>query len=747
MLYVAYDGGETMTDANQHQAVDTGYDSENHQQSATTHNTVNADVATTVVQAGVITGGVHNHLPAPRPPRQLIAAPTGFVGRADQLATLDRALTGSSPRNGGQDGGATAVISAIGGIGKTWLALTWANRNLHRFPDGHLSVDLRGFSPGEPRHPADVLAEFLAALGVDRDHQPTDLDARIALYRTHTTGKRLLILLDNAATADQVEPLLPGGTSCTVLATSRHRLDALLTNRGAHPVRLDVLTDTEARTLLASAAGDAHDRADAERAITELIGLCKGFPLALGLIAARIRSDPDLLHDFVADLRDLGLDALDSDVPAASLPAVLSWSLRRLTDRQHTVFGLMGIAPGPDIGIPAVCSLAGLSEPQTRKALRDLEEASLLDRRPGGRYVMHDLVRDFATDTAHHDLPEDARAAGLRRVVDFYLYTADNAERLLDSREPIRLDPPEPNCLAQALPDYAAALAWLDTEQPNLLAAQHTAATHGWHQAVWNLAQSLTAFHHRRGSLHDLIAVWQAGLAAAEHLPAPSNCTTLAHRNLGDTYAAEGRHEEAIEHLHQALTLAKHHHDLTAQAHTHFTIAIAWERWGNERLALQHATHALSLFRTLDDPVWEAASLNAVGRYVARFGDYERAHALCQTALTLHRHHHDPAGEARALENLAYIHHHTSDHHQAISHYQQALTLFRDLGHTYGVAGTLNLLGEPHAALRQHERAQAVWREALELYRAQQRTEDAERIQQKLDDLDNPSGGDGLDDR
>lgn len=125
----------------------------------------------------MITGGVHNHLPAPQPPvltpHQLIAAPAGFVGRTDQLAALDRALTGSSPRDGGQDGRATAVISAIGGtdgIGKTWLALTWANRNLHRFPDGQPSIDLRGFSPGEPHHPADVLAEFLAALGVDHDH-------------------------------------------------------------------------------------------------------------------------------------------------------------------------------------------------------------------------------------------------------------------------------------------------------------------------------------------------------------------------------------------------------------------------------------------------------------------------------------------------------------------------------------------------------------------------------------------------
>jgi hypothetical protein len=165
----------------------------------------------------------------------------------------DRALTApkdSSPQDGGQGGRATAVISAIGGaggIGKTWLALTWAHRNLNRFPDGQLSVDLRGSGPGHPRHPADVLADFLVALGMDRDHQSADLDARIALYRTHTTGKRLLILLDNAATTDQIDPLLPGGGTCTVLVTSRHPLTSLVTCHGARPVHVNVLADTEAR--------------------------------------------------------------------------------------------------------------------------------------------------------------------------------------------------------------------------------------------------------------------------------------------------------------------------------------------------------------------------------------------------------------------------------------------------------------------------------------------------------------------
>ncbi|HEX5407979.1 MAG TPA: tetratricopeptide repeat protein [Pseudonocardiaceae bacterium] len=727
-----------MVDAEQYDIEDTDGDGGQRRVSGPISNTVNVGVVSgQVVQAGVITGGVHQHLPASRAPmpapRQLAAAPAGFVGRVDPLAALDLVLTdapdGSSPRTGERTVGATVAISAIGaagGFGKTWLALTWANRNLDRFPDGHLSVDLSGFGPGEPKHPGDVLADFLAALGVDRSTLPADLDARAALYRTHIAGKRMLILLDNAATADQVVPLLPGGTSCAVLVTSRHRLSALLTRHGALPVRVDVLTDTEARALLGSALGDAHV-SGAEQVVTELIALCGGFPLALGLIAARVRTQPHLVDDIAAELRELGLGALDSEDPEASLPGVLSWSLCYLTEQQRTVFALLGIAPGPDVGLHSAINLAGLPVASTRAVLQELADASLITRNPGNRYAMHDLVRAYAITLAHQDLTVDTREAALRRVVDFYVHTAHSAERVLNYREPIRPDPPAPGCLPYPLPDQAAALVWLDTEHACLLAAQHAATTRGWHLAVWRLAQSLTAFHHRRGRLHDLLAVWQVGLAAAEHLPDPTNHTTLAHRVLGDAYAAVGQHEEAIGHLNQARALSERRHDSAGQAHAHFTIAIAWERRGDERLALEHATRAWDLFRTLDDPAWEAAALNMVGWYTARFGKYDQGREHCEAALTLHRRHGDPAGEARALDSLAYIDHHVGHHHQAIDRYEQALTLFRELGNTHEVATTLDSLGKPHADLGQHDQARAVWREAVELYRRQGRTGHAKR--------------------
>ncbi|MCS7478049.1 BTAD domain-containing putative transcriptional regulator [Umezawaea endophytica] len=655
--------------------------------------------------------------PADPVPLHLPAAPGLFTGRAADLTALDHACST----------GDVVAVGGTGGIGKTWLALTWAHRNLDRFPDGQLFVDLRGFSPGAPKDSTDVLADFLTALGVDRDRQPRDADARAALYRGRTAGKRMLVLLDNAATADQVVPLLPGGSACTVLITSRHRLPALLTRHGARPVHVDVLSDTEARALLETALGGVRS----EPAVSELVVLCGGFPLALGVIAARVRDRPDLLDDVVAELRDLGLDALDFDDPDAGLPAVLSWSLRHLTDRQRTAFALLGIAPGPDIDLAAATNLTGLPELDTRTVLHALADASLITALPGRRYAMHDLVRAFAAD---HPLPEPTRRAALERVVDFYLHTAHTADRLVDpNTAQLRLDPPAPTAHPQPLPDHAAALAWLDAHRPHLLAAQRTAAAQHRHQVVWHLAWSLTAFHWRRGHPHDNLAMWQA--AGDTHLP---GLDTLAHRFLGYAHAELGGHEEAVEHLHRALALAEQRDDPVQRAAVHHALARVWGRRGDDRRALEHARHALELFRALDRPVQEADALNGVGWYAAHLGDHDTARSHCEAALALYRRHHDTDGEASALDSLGFTAHLTGRHREAVQHYDLALALYRALGNTTHTANTLDRLGHPHAALGDRTRARTAWLEALELYRSQSRDPEAARVLRHLDELDAP---------
>ncbi|NUT45824.1 MAG: transcriptional regulator, SARP family protein [Saccharothrix sp.] len=679
-----------------------------------------ADPALAPTGTGITAAG------SPVVPRQLPAPPRWFTGRTDHLAALDAAL----------DDQGTVVTSAIcgaGGIGKTWLALTWAHRHLDRFPDGQLFVDLRAFSPdGRPTEPAVAVRGFLDALGVAPDRVPVDPEASAALYRSLVAGKRMLIVLDNAATADQVVPLLPGGDSCTVLVTSRHRLTGLVARHGARPLPLGGLTDDEAHALLVATLGPDRVAADVH-ATAELITLCGGFPLALGLVAAR--AQPDLpLAGAVTELRESGLDALDADDPTASLPTVLSWSLRHLTDQQRTTFALLGIAPGPDIGLPAATSLTGLPERETRAALRALADASLVDPRPGNRYTMRDLVRAYA-HTLADDLPVHVRTAALERVVDFYLHTAHTAARLLDPHGPlIRPAPPAPGTRPHPLPDDPAAMAWLDVEHSQLLAAQRTAAACRRHHTVWHLAWTLVPFHQRRGHFRDDLAMWQAASDAAIHLPDPT-ARIQAYRFLGTAHSDLGWHEEAIEHLHQALLLAEHHHEPLYQASTHHALSWAWEQRGDDLRALEHARRALDLYRGLGNPARAARALNAVGWYAARLGDHATARENCRAALALFRHHQDPLGEADALDSLGLISHQTGDHRQALDHYHEALALYRALGHTYQVAETLDRLGHPHAALQQREQADAAWREARELYREQGREADAERVRLQLDAL------------
>ncbi|GAA0259415.1 hypothetical protein GCM10010492_70460 [Saccharothrix mutabilis subsp. mutabilis] len=689
-----------------------------------------------MVQAGVVHGGVHLHAPAVPPavvvPRQLPAAGDLFTGRAAELAALDRLLTISSSNR-------AMVISAIagtGGIGKTWLALHWAHRNIEAFPDGQLFVDLRGFSPiGQPTAPVEAVRGFLDALGMDPARRPTDPDALVGLYRSLVAGRQMLIVLDNAGTSEQVVPLLPGGDSYTVLVTSRHRLPGLVARHGAHPLPLDVLSNAEARALLVTALGADRVAAD-EHAVEELIGLCRGLPLALGVIAARTRSHPHLpLSEIAAELRSLGLDALAEQDLIVSVPAVLSWSLHHLDDRQRETFSLLGIAPGPDIGLPAAANLTGLPERETHTVLGALVDACLLDRTPGGRYAMHDLVRAYAADLAHDDLPASVRRAALERVVDFYLHTAHTASGLANAhRAPAPFDPPVPAVALQPLSDVPAALAWLDAHHAHLLAAQRTAAEHHRHQVVWLLASDLSIFHTRQGRHHDDLVTWQAALKAAARLPHPvSRIRALV--LLGRACSRLDRHPQAIEHMNRALALAERHHEPAEQAHIHQEFAIAWIRQGDDRRALEHLQHALDLYRLLGQPRWEADMLNMLAWRTAHLGEFDTAREHCQAAIDLLSRHPYPDGEAATHDTLGYIGHHTGHFEQSIGHYRQALALRRALGNTTGFADTLERLGHPHAALGEYEQARALWVEAVQLYREQDRDADAERVRRQLDDL------------
>lgn len=659
-------------------------------------------------------------------PQQLPAPPRLFTGRTGELLRLDAALAEQVAAGG------TVVISAIsglGGIGKTWLALHWAHRNLDRFPDGQLHVNLRGFDPtGRPVDPAEAVRGFLDALGVAPAAIPDDLAAQAGLYRSLVADRHMLIMLDNARDIDQLTPLLPGSPTCTVLVTSRHHLGGLVTAHGARCLDLTELPDTEARQVLAGHLG--LDRIAAEpEAVTELLACCAGLPLALGIVAARATRYPDFpLAALAAQLRDQSrrLDALDLGYPQATLRAALSSSVRALSEPAVTAFELLGLAPGPDVGWPAAASVLGADPATAAALLRELEDASLIQQHTPSRYRLHDLVRLYAANRADRGLPADVRLGALRRVVDHYTRTAFTADRSLNPhRDPIDVAPVD-----GPPTDLPAALRWFEVERPCLLAAVELAAAHGWHLAVWRLAWTLDTVHHRRGYLRDNAACWQAALTAAEHLSPTAVIEARAH--LGIARGRTGHHAEAVYHLCEAVTQAEHAGDTRTTARLHLGLAAVRERQGDAQQALTHAKQALHVYHTLGDPVGTARALNAVGRHHAHLGHHERGHRLCERALALAREHGDRTTVAAALDSLAHVAHRTGRHHHALGHHHEALALLHTLGDAYHEADTLARLGDVHHARGHHTEARDAWQRAHTLYRSQHRPGDVDRLQQRL---------------
>jgi hypothetical protein len=371
------------------------------------------------VQAGAIHGDVHFHGAAGEQavvPRQLPVASRHFVNRAVEQDVLTTVLNGASS----EQVVLLSTIDGVAGVGKSTLAVHWAHRMRDRFPDGELYVNLRGFDPAmEPVAAGEALADFLTALAVPAERIPEGLDARAALFRSTVHDKKILILLDNARSSEQIRPLLPGSSSCVVLVTSRNRLDDLVIREGATRISLKVLTHDEAYDLLRRYLRD--DRLAAESsAVNALIAHCAGLPLALGIVAFRAAELPDYpLADLVAELKDERdrLDTLDCG-GETGLRAVFSWSYRLLSTDAARIFRLLGLPTGPDISLAAAADLAGVAQREARKLLGELCRANLLEQHVPGRFRFHDLLRAYAAECAARDESAEDRLAAVHRLFD-----------------------------------------------------------------------------------------------------------------------------------------------------------------------------------------------------------------------------------------------------------------------------------------------------------------------------------------
>ncbi len=644
-------------------------------------------------------------------PRQLPAATAHFTGRVNELRALTKLL--ESAGAAGSAAAAVSVISGTAGVGKTTLALHWAHQVADRFPDGQLFVNLGGFGPSRtPASSGEVLRGFLGALGVPADRVPPSLQAQAALYRSLLAGRRTLIVLDNAKDAVQVRPLLPGGSGCLVLVTSRAQLAGLTASDGAHAISLGLLTRSEARALLAARLGADRINGEAE-AVTELIELCAALPLALAIAAARAANPPEFrLCVLAAELRSAQhrLDALDAGDAAASVRPVFSWSVRHLSDPAARMLRLLGLHPGPDITSAAAASLAAVPIGPAQEALQELAHSHLIAEHAPGRFTFHDLLRAYAAEQAHARESDAGRRLATHRILDHYLHAAHAAALLLNpARDPIPLAAPQPGVRPEAPSDQGQALAWLEAEHRVLLAAITHADRTGFGAHAWQIPYALADFFDRTGNWDAMIEAQHTALTAAQR-QGDQPGQAHAHRDLGHAHFGLGSCDDAYAHLSRALEAYQELGNTIGRARTHHDLGRVLAHRGRHREALGHAEQALALHRAADNRIGQARALNMVGWLRAQEKDYEGALSCCAKALDLCRG--DPHSEAAVQDSLGYINHHLSNHYQAIACYRQALGVFHDLGDRYLQAVTLSRLAETLQAAGDQQAACGAWRQA-----------------------------------
>jgi tetratricopeptide (TPR) repeat protein len=640
-------------------------------------------------------------------PAQLPADVAAFTGRAEELAELDRLAAQSSDM-------VISVVSGTAGVGKTALAVRWARRAASTFPDGQLYVNLRGYDPGQPVPPGDALAGFLRALGLAGPDIPPGEDERAAAYRSLLDGRRVLVVLDNAASVEQVRPLLPGCPSCLVVVTSRDSLAGLVARHGARRLDLDILPLPDAVGLLRTLIGA---RVDAEpRAAAALAGQCARLPLALRVAAELAAASPgSLLEELAGELdgEQRRLDLLDAGGDGrTAVRGVFSWSYRHLPAAAARAFRLAGLHPGPDFDAYAVAALTGVTITQARDVLALLARAHLVQPAGAGRYGMHDLLRAYASHLAEAYDGGAAQDAALAGLYDYYLGTASGAmDVLVPAEKHFRPRVPPIGTPAPQVDSAAEARAWLDAERATIVAVAVHAARQGAPGYTTRFAATLYRYLETGGHHADAMIIHGHARQAAR-LIGDRAAEATALTNLGIISWRQGRYQQAVDYHGQAMAASVEIGDPTGKAVALANLGVVYERQGRYDEAAGCQREALALCQETGDRSGVARALANLGSVAARQGDYEEAISWYQQALALFREIGDGTGEASALPDLGLAYQQQGRYEEAARCYQQALALFRESGDRTGEAEALNgvgaimfSIGRPDEARIQHTAA------------------------------------------
>ncbi|GAA1769128.1 AfsR/SARP family transcriptional regulator [Streptomonospora arabica] len=710
--------------------------------------------------------------PAPRPvPAQLPPAVADFTGRDEQVAQLRAAMGAPAGSEDVRRPVAVSAVSGMGGIGKTALALRVAHAGAADFPDGQLFADLRGAQEA-PADPAQVLAGFLHAVGVEGAALPEPLEERSALFRSMLAGRRMLVLLDDAECERQIRPLLPGTPGCAVLVTSRARLTGL---EGADLVDLDVLRPGQSVELLARIAGEQRVAAE-PGAAAEIASLCGQSPLAVRIAGARLKGRPQwplarmvrLLGDERRRLDELAVGDL-------GVRASFALSYAGLDDRTRRVFRLLGALEAEDVAAWTAAALAGIGLDEGEAAVENLVDAQLLsvvgtDGTGQPRYRMHDLVRLFARERGEEEDAPEQREAAVQRALGAWLWLAEQATEYIPGVCYATMHGPAPRWplpAAEATLLLSEPMAWFDAESAAMVKAVEQACGLGWHEVAWDLAGCMEKYFDVRGRFDDWrrthepaiaacraagdvrgeavlrrgladLVTWQSGEAGGDGEGGGGAMGTLLglaeqvwdlFQQLGDrrgmsdalvmrTWAevSRGTPEQALRTAEAALELAEGEDYTGGRARSYQVMAVAAHGMGRPVQAVEYLQRALELARLLGNSRFEATALQFLGAAQCEAGDLEQGRANLEASLAMTRALSDRYAEAFSLLYLTRLHLAIGDP-QALATATEAADLSRRYGINHHLADALGLLGRAlleagraDEAVQALEESVAVWR-------------------------------------
>ncbi|MFI6638136.1 BTAD domain-containing putative transcriptional regulator [Streptomyces sp. NPDC050504] len=677
-----------------------------------------------------------------------------LVGRKEELTSILQAAPGT-PTVGAVL--ALQGISGMAGVGKSLLALHAARVLAPRFPDGQIHLDLRSHAPGlQPLTARDALTALLRTFGVPAADIPDDLDGLTTLWRTLLGARRAVVVLDDVSGPEQLRLLLPGASPSLIIVTSRRGLAGL---PGVKPLLLDVLPPADAVAMFRKLTGP--DRATRTQEVTKIVHLCGYLPLAIELAAGRLISRPSwttahLLHRLTRGpgrLREIHTGSRE-------IARAFAVSYRTLSDEEQHVFRLAGLQLGPDFDVFAMAALTGLPTERTEAVLETLLDAHLLREPTPERYAFHDLIGEYSrTLTAAEDTAEE-REAALRRLIDFYVRAAAEADRLINPR---RLRPGvarsaahAPNRPGRLWDSAASARLWLTAERTALVAAERHCRGNGRPREAALLAGSLAAFLDEEGYSAE---AQQMHSAAARHwrLTREPQAEVHALLDLGNAMSRCGRYEPSIGHARRALRMTEETGDVAAKtevlhllgvlhwnlgrltealahqnetlelrrragdrlqvARSHNNMGITQLYLGNFPAALENFNAALAGFREVGNMQEESSTLNNMSDLSLQTGDKESARELLREALDLLKNSDTPTRRAIMQINLANTMNSPDDLNQIMDLLRDSLSSFRRTGDLRNASITLHSMGRAlHAADRCLEAA-THHRQALELSR------------------------------